>query len=44
MNKYNYIAFLIFLALGLGGCTKKFESFNTDPTGIPNQDLLIPSL
>jgi hypothetical protein len=44
MNKYNYIAFLIFLAVGLGGCTKKFESFNTDPTGISNQDLLIPSL
>lgn len=44
MNKYKYIALLIFLAAGLNSCTKKFESFNTDPTGIPNKDLLIPSL
>ena len=44
MNKYNYIAFLIFLAVGLGGCTKKFDSFDTDPTGIPNSQLSIPTL
>ena len=44
MNKYKYIALFAFLAVAMGGCTKKFDSFDTDPTGIPNSQLQIPTL
>src|ERR1700743_3444569 len=44
MNQYRYIALFVFLAVALGGCTKKFDSFDTDPTGIPNAQLSIPTL
>ncbi|HTJ10878.1 MAG TPA: SusD/RagB family nutrient-binding outer membrane lipoprotein [Dinghuibacter sp.] len=32
------------LALAFAGCTKNFEKLNTDPTGVPNADLQIPTL
>ena len=44
MNKYRYITLFVFLAVALGGCTKKFDSFDTDPTGTPNSQLSIPTL
>jgi hypothetical protein len=44
MNKYRYIALFALLAVALGGCTKKFDSFDTDPTGIPNSQLNIATL
>ncbi|MES1249382.1 MAG: SusD/RagB family nutrient-binding outer membrane lipoprotein, partial [Chitinophaga rupis] len=38
------IACSVLLIAGLGSCTKKFESFNTDPTGIQNKDLQVNTL
>jgi hypothetical protein len=38
------VALSVALIAGLGGCTKKFESFNTDPTGIQNKDLQVNTL
>lgn len=32
------------LVTSLAACTKKFETYNTDPTGVPNKDLSIPTL
>jgi hypothetical protein len=44
MRSTNKIALSVALAAGLGGCTKKFESFNTDPNGIQNKDLQVNTL
>lgn len=49
LNKYsNWKPFLMVLclvaALGLNSCTKNFEKYNTDQTGIPDKDLQIPTL
>jgi len=43
-NRTCMLAFGAFVLLAGTSCTKKFESFNTDPTGIPNKDLQIPTL
>jgi SusD/RagB-like outer membrane lipoprotein len=42
IKKYRLL--VAFAALVLSGCTKNFQSYNTDPTGIPNKDLQIPTL
>jgi SusD/RagB-like outer membrane lipoprotein len=38
---YNYrtVALFAFCGVALSGCTKNFDSYNTDPTGIPNSSL-----
>ncbi|WP_431216363.1 SusD/RagB family nutrient-binding outer membrane lipoprotein [Puia sp. P3] len=47
-NRYisirNLFAFLTLATAGFTACTKKFDSFNTDPTGIPNKDLQVRTL
>jgi hypothetical protein len=44
MNKYRYIALFVFLAVALGGCTKKFDTFDTDPTALSSSQLSVPTL
>jgi len=46
-TKYNSYCIAIICALilsGLTNCTKNFDKFNTDPTGIANKNLQIPTL
>jgi len=38
------IALGLLITLGLNSCTKNFEKFNTDQTGIPDKDLKVPAL
>jgi hypothetical protein len=49
LNKYikcnpQLIALCLLLILGLSSCTKNFEKYNVDPTGIQDKDLKIPTL
>ena len=49
LNKYlkgspYLIALCLLTTLGLNSCTKNFEKYNTDPTGISDKDLKIPTL
>ncbi|HEV2481164.1 MAG TPA: SusD/RagB family nutrient-binding outer membrane lipoprotein [Puia sp.] len=44
-NKVTRLAVLLtFLVTVLSGCTKNFESYNTDPTGIPNNKVQVSTL
>src|SRR6185312_13389462 len=48
MNMQNNVTrlavLLTFLVTALSGCTKNFESYNTDPTGIPNNKVQVSTL
>jgi hypothetical protein len=43
-NNSNLLSLFAIIILFLTGCTKNFEKYNTDPTGIPNSNLAITSL
>lgn len=42
--KYRLAILFVVAGALLSGCTKNFESYNTDPTGIPNKNLQITTL
>jgi hypothetical protein len=49
LNKYlkgnpYLIALCLLTIIGLNSCTKNFEKYNTDQTGIANKDLKVPTL
>ena len=49
LNKYlkgntYLIALCLMTIIGLNSCTKNFEKYNTDQTGIANKDLKVPTL
>jgi hypothetical protein len=43
-RNYSALALCAFILLSIAGCTKNFDKFNTDPTGIANKDVQIPTV
>lgn len=43
-SSYYLVALGLLITLGLNSCTKNFDKFNTDQTGIPDKDLKVPTL